>query len=176
MSDVGRNAPCPCGSGKKYKRCCGAPRATSTATSRVQETHDLDGKLVREVLRYGARRFPDAGRPDDAFEAEMGGDPEDTQILAPWAAYHWRVRGRTLAQRFLEERGKGLTPAELDWLEAQRRSWISIWEVTGVVPGESLALTDLLTGATRSSRASLPSRERSATRRSPWRSRALATR
>jgi SWIM/SEC-C metal-binding protein len=22
----GRNAPCPCGSGKKYKRCCGATR------------------------------------------------------------------------------------------------------------------------------------------------------
>ncbi|MYH39749.1 MAG: SEC-C domain-containing protein, partial [Candidatus Dadabacteria bacterium] len=20
---VGRNSPCPCGSGKKYKRCCG---------------------------------------------------------------------------------------------------------------------------------------------------------
>ena len=24
ISSVGRNAPCPCGSGKKYKRCCGA--------------------------------------------------------------------------------------------------------------------------------------------------------
>ena len=24
---VGRNAPCPCGSGKKYKKCCGAPVA-----------------------------------------------------------------------------------------------------------------------------------------------------
>ncbi|MDG2764764.1 SEC-C metal-binding domain-containing protein [Vibrio parahaemolyticus] len=22
---VGRNDPCPCGSGKKYKKCCGAP-------------------------------------------------------------------------------------------------------------------------------------------------------
>lgn len=22
---LGRNAPCPCGSGKKYKRCCGPP-------------------------------------------------------------------------------------------------------------------------------------------------------
>lgn len=22
MSAIGRNAPCPCGSGKKYKRCC----------------------------------------------------------------------------------------------------------------------------------------------------------
>ena len=24
---VGRNDPCPCGSGKKYKKCCGAPGA-----------------------------------------------------------------------------------------------------------------------------------------------------
>ncbi|NQT67029.1 MAG: SEC-C domain-containing protein [Actinobacteria bacterium] len=24
MSRVGRNDPCPCGSGKKYKKCCGA--------------------------------------------------------------------------------------------------------------------------------------------------------
>ncbi|MDY6862516.1 MAG: SEC-C metal-binding domain-containing protein, partial [Thermodesulfobacteriota bacterium] len=22
---IGRNAPCPCGSGKKYKNCCGSP-------------------------------------------------------------------------------------------------------------------------------------------------------
>jgi len=22
MAAIGRNAPCPCGSGKKYKRCC----------------------------------------------------------------------------------------------------------------------------------------------------------
>ena len=22
---IGRNDPCPCGSGKKYKKCCGAP-------------------------------------------------------------------------------------------------------------------------------------------------------
>ncbi|MGB8720870.1 MAG: SEC-C metal-binding domain-containing protein [Desulfobacterales bacterium] len=21
---IGRNSPCPCGSGKKYKKCCGA--------------------------------------------------------------------------------------------------------------------------------------------------------
>ena len=28
---VGRNEPCPCGSGKKYKKCCGAPRAQAGA-------------------------------------------------------------------------------------------------------------------------------------------------
>ena len=24
-ASIGRNDPCPCGSGKKYKKCCGAP-------------------------------------------------------------------------------------------------------------------------------------------------------
>jgi preprotein translocase subunit SecA len=24
ISKIGRNDPCPCGSGKKYKKCCGA--------------------------------------------------------------------------------------------------------------------------------------------------------
>ncbi len=26
QSNEGKNAPCPCGSGKKYKRCCGAEK------------------------------------------------------------------------------------------------------------------------------------------------------
>ena len=31
MSAIGRNEPCPCGSGKKAKRCCGARRGPSDA-------------------------------------------------------------------------------------------------------------------------------------------------
>jgi preprotein translocase subunit SecA len=27
---VGRNNPCPCGSGKKYKKCCGAPASVAS--------------------------------------------------------------------------------------------------------------------------------------------------
>jgi preprotein translocase subunit SecA len=30
---IGRNVPCPCGSGKKYKRCHGAPGAEPLAAS-----------------------------------------------------------------------------------------------------------------------------------------------
>ncbi|MCD7742081.1 MAG: preprotein translocase subunit SecA [Ruminococcus sp.] len=29
---IGPNDPCPCGSGKKYKKCCGAPNATANAS------------------------------------------------------------------------------------------------------------------------------------------------
>jgi hypothetical protein len=31
MSEVSRNDPCPCGSGKKYKKCCGAKRQSPLA-------------------------------------------------------------------------------------------------------------------------------------------------
>ncbi|RUM87312.1 MAG: hypothetical protein DSZ24_06470, partial [Thermodesulfatator sp.] len=28
---IGRNDPCPCGSGKKYKKCCGRRQAAAAA-------------------------------------------------------------------------------------------------------------------------------------------------
>ena len=36
FADVGRNALCPCGSGKKYKRCHGAPGGPTGLTARIQ--------------------------------------------------------------------------------------------------------------------------------------------
>lgn len=30
---VGRNDPCPCGSGKKFKKCCGAPGSRAATSS-----------------------------------------------------------------------------------------------------------------------------------------------
>ena len=35
FAEVGRNALCPCGSGKKYKRCHGAPGGPSGLTARI---------------------------------------------------------------------------------------------------------------------------------------------
>ena len=32
---IGRNDPCPCGSGRKYKKCCGNPSKENTATART---------------------------------------------------------------------------------------------------------------------------------------------
>jgi len=36
FADIGRNALCPCGSGKKYKRCHGAPGGPTGLTARIQ--------------------------------------------------------------------------------------------------------------------------------------------
>ncbi len=64
MALAGRNEPCPCGSGKKYKRCCGHDRAAEAA---------LEDRLfaVEEIARlpYLTRRLvPDS----DAFDAWVG--------------------------------------------------------------------------------------------------------
>jgi hypothetical protein len=40
-------------------------------------------------------------------------------------------------------------PEERGWLEAQRRSWLTIWEITDVDPGRGLCVRDLLTGEDR---------------------------
>jgi len=39
MGQVGRNDPCPCGSGKKYKKCCGKNNVVN-----------IDRLLEREIL------------------------------------------------------------------------------------------------------------------------------
>jgi tetratricopeptide (TPR) repeat protein len=42
----GRNDPCPCGSGKKYKRCCGERSAGIAPTLKSAETYDALGSTL----------------------------------------------------------------------------------------------------------------------------------
>ena len=51
-----RNAACPCGSGQKFKRCCGAPGATPVAldpdaeTGEVAEEASVSSKALPVIL------------------------------------------------------------------------------------------------------------------------------
>jgi hypothetical protein len=75
MADVSRNSPCPCGSGKKYKMCCGAAvvaaeRAAEAEKSRfwtpegvTVEDDDTPGAFSRRpkwgLLEHVVREWPD---------------------------------------------------------------------------------------------------------------------
>jgi|SRR6266849_1917751 len=61
MADVGRNDPCPCGSGKKYKRChlLVEEAAPAPIGQRARARHQIDERVVSEMLRFGRRHFPD---------------------------------------------------------------------------------------------------------------------
>ncbi len=74
MAKVGRNDPCPCGSGRKYKKCClpspsvAAPAApTATAAPRIADIIDLvDDAADLDALSNAVVDEIDAGRLDEA--------------------------------------------------------------------------------------------------------------
>ena len=90
MAKFKRNAPCPCGSGRKYKSCCGAlgvptPPSPSRARSRLKGLSP--GLRMKGGVRYDeecngyiaivhiwdnihARGEPDEWRADEAFPTE----------------------------------------------------------------------------------------------------------
>jgi tetratricopeptide (TPR) repeat protein len=55
MANVGRNQPCPCGSGKKYKQCCLATDEAAAAAAREQQQRAAPPPPVR-APRFG--RWP----------------------------------------------------------------------------------------------------------------------
>ena len=148
---AGRNDPCPCGSGRKYKKCHLAADTATAAGARTDQTspfHELDNSLVEEMVRYSSQRFGAEFR--EVFEA-LDSYPEMTpQLAGPWLAYVCSMEGRPLVDWYLEEQALSLTRGQREWLEWQRKSWLSIWEVTSVHPGRGLELRDVLTGEVRS--------------------------
>ena len=97
----GRNDPCPCGSGKKYKRCCleaeGTARGvgdvsttstrTPTGTEAVRSGREIVEQMNREApnrgLRLTAYQVARIAEPDDHP------DPETRKLLAAHKARNW---------------------------------------------------------------------------------------
>ncbi len=143
----GRNDPCPCGSGKKFKKChLGAYEANERAAAGVSPLHRLDERLRTTLGLFAAERFGLAWR---RRRVDFRDPIESAQLALPWSVYHQRMGGRPVFEWFLEERGRTLTREERAWLVAQRTVWLSVWEVTEVVAGRSLTLRDLLSGEVR---------------------------
>ncbi len=53
---IGRNDPCPCGSGKKYKKCCLGKEGVSVDLlwRRLGEAHD---RLVHRLMKHAHDAF-----------------------------------------------------------------------------------------------------------------------
>jgi len=75
MASIGRNEPCPCGSGRRYKDCHGALTRSGVATTPPSaEQHRLEAALTAQ--RSG--RFADA---ISLYEAVLAADPDNFDAL-----------------------------------------------------------------------------------------------
>jgi hypothetical protein len=152
---VNRNDPCPCGSGKKHKKCCGNTSATAPApeVARANAFKALDEQLVPPLLRFGRVRLG----PDwlQNALAEYTGSNEtiediEMQLAVPWALFHFPADSDcSVARLYADEHGRKLAPELRALLAAQLQSWIGIWEVQRVEQGVGMAVKDLLTGEER---------------------------
>ena len=136
---AGRNDPCPCGSGKKFKRCCldkPASMATTTRASWLQ--HKLVGfaydrrhrPVVVELCEHAAR-----SQADPATTAEVAREVFDTGIAATWLLFDGG-----LAERFLEKRGVLLPPIEREMLTDWVTRPASMFEILTCDWGVALTL------------------------------------
>ena len=157
---VGRNDPCPCGSGKKYKHCCLAASAPSQDTIWTRHRH-ATYQLTRDIMRFAALRF--ANEIDAAWRdfnmgetpGELEEFPDERQIFMPYYLYHWdplvhppgeQPPAGVIARAYMEEKSQQLSPTEHMLLEQATTQPLSFYEVVQSRPGEGLLLKDLLIG------------------------------
>ncbi len=162
---VGRNAPCPCGSGKKYKKCClaKADPPVDLLWYRLRDAHDrlmeklsafAQTSLGDSVISLAAAEFlfcPD----DEALEELIDGhlpyftpwflfswvyDPDATKVVLGLPAY------LTVAEIYLSENQHRLDDLQVRLIEAALEKPFSFLEVKDCEPGRGFTLRDMFTG------------------------------
>ncbi len=140
LPTAGRNEPCPCGSGRKFKACCQrTPKLPPSAQFDWLEHRVVafTGRMHRH-LRLLALAMYAADDPDNVDEVtELTNDPAILDI-----AVH---EGGGIAE-YLAERGPLLAEHDVEVLRSWATSRRRLWEITDRAPGVGLSLTDDATG------------------------------
>jgi hypothetical protein len=156
---AGRNDPCPCGSGEKYKKCC-LVKETAVRSDEVL-FRETEAALMERMLpfaeeAYGENAIEEAWVLFLDEMTEVAFDPEDplNLLFIPWFLFNWVIENpedkpmaqapmnKTVAESFMEtEEANAL---ELEIMKASNRRPLSFFEVLEVSAGKSLKLQDLM--------------------------------
>lgn len=89
---IGRNEHCPCGSGRKYKHCCGSYKTARPSSSAVpDEKHLAFQRSIAEHAAKEARRRQQQGLGRPIISTEFAGH----RIVAVGNTVHWSKRWET---------------------------------------------------------------------------------
>jgi hypothetical protein len=164
---VARNESCPCGSGKKYKVCCGAAPDTESPQSLAwrrlsRALQDHAPKLLRFIEEsHGRGAIPEAWEEFTLWSGEPF-DPASPQmaLFYPWLFHAWKplttettVAARCLhlippSQAYLIARGKGMDPYLYRYLSACLDSPFGFFEIISVNPGHGTEMREIFTETT----------------------------
>ena len=140
---TGRNSPCPCGSGRKYKVCCAVdPRPDGSQRTRW---------LTRKLFLFATR--PERleliwDLAQIAADVDERNDKVDPDIVSKDPIYLDLAAFEVALDDFIAEWGLLLPSDERDIVDLWALSDLRLWEVTDA-PGDSLVpLRDTVTGDT----------------------------
>ena len=151
MDKIGRNDPCPCGSGKKYKRCCLLQKESASGFADVDRRSALDG-----LERFAGEKLEAADEVASTFfyqEYELRLDELDDQwiqvseeVYDMWFFCDWQLEnGRSVVDLFIE-RNPDLGAGERRYLRLLRETSMRLYEVEDLSPGQSLTLREIPDG------------------------------
>ncbi|MBI3208691.1 MAG: SEC-C domain-containing protein [Candidatus Solibacter usitatus] len=154
----GRNDPCWCNSGKKYKKCHLESDERSRQGPR-EEVRPRPGSNEFAGLRKRLGDFLGEVVPEREMRRALteflgpeheGEEHDSTVLLMDWLLHDWvpPVLGRTVMQEFLVRRGARLTEREREMLQAWSRSFVGFYEVQKLTEGVGITLKDLIFGET----------------------------
>ena len=138
---VSRNAPCPCGSGRKYKRCCLPDEERAVREAR------FDDAVGRRIQDWSSEMFDDeiTAALEEFVGPERVMDDADIQIFATW--FHndrLLAGGGTPAERYVAR--PDLPAPEREAAGRIATAKLELYRVLAVEPGRTLTLEELAGG------------------------------
>lgn len=153
---VGRNDPCPCGSGQKYKKCCQA--GFDEKDFHYRRWRRVEADLIPELLAYaletlGPEAIEEAWREFHDYTAPGAYDPESpiNSVFMPWFLFNWIPETKLpdstyfpepIAASFHSEHA--LNEDEEKLIMSAIQTPYSLCEVVELTPGVGMTLFDLL--------------------------------
>lgn len=126
---VGRNDPCPCGSGKKYKKCC-MKKDNVVQLKELKRDHFLQEKLLLQKKMQDflepCLSFSEENRLRTQFKQRMDSDLDQRQLdifFSIWLNFfHVYENGKRGVEWFYEHEQKKLDPRE----RAMAKQWTTL--------------------------------------------------
>lgn len=165
---VGRNDTCPCGSGRKYKKCC---MVRTLANPNIldfewRKLRKLEGAVFdQHLIPYAWEELPNVilkqaiedCLPEDLPEA-LEKELLFNNFFIPWFLFNWIPLDdfgvdqfepdMTIAQNYKKYHEKELNSIERHFLEAMNQGYYSFYCVLNVEPEKLLVIKDILLGTT----------------------------
>jgi hypothetical protein len=159
MSGALRNAPCSCGSGKKYKKCCLPKEAAARPLTFSLEVRSRASQALMDFSRrpeFKAERTLKSmmffGPDFDSLDQDDREGILDQDNVFPAFVEWWffdsqlNDEPQTFVDRFLARHGVSLRAPERRYLEAMRDSRFSLFEIASITLDVGMTLRDCYSG------------------------------